>query len=167
MVMNISVGSDSYGQGATIYLAHNDPETGVMIYDEMFPMDTMYGWNDFTIPFTKGTEASYFVFFPYGYGLSYFDNITVTQAIPAGISETAIATVRTSSARAEVNVPQVNNADEYHLTVRALWTDASDVEKTSSDWSDRILLTGLVPTTSYSGYVRDTDGNGIAGAQSL
>ncbi len=164
MVMNISVGSDSYGQGATIYLAHNDPETGVMIYDEMFPMDTMYGWNDFTIPFTKGTEASYFVFFPYGYGLSYFDNITVTQAIPAGISETAIATVRTSSARAEVNVPQVNNADEYHLTVRALWTDASDVEKTSSDWSDRILLTGLVPTTSYSGYVRDTDGNGIAGA---
>ncbi|MGM9822577.1 MAG: carboxypeptidase-like regulatory domain-containing protein [Muribaculaceae bacterium] len=165
MTLSLKVGSDYYNQGATVYLAHDNPETGGIIYDDMLPLDEMEkGFHSFSTVFTKGRKDSYFVFYPYGYGVSYFDDILVTQNVPAGTHDTAISHRTTSECSVTMTVPTVNPADEYYFTVRALYIDAKNIEKTASEPCDMIKINGLQPTTYYSGKVVDTNGDYIANA---
>lgn len=165
MTMNVTVGSDYYNQGATIYLAHENPETGAIVYDDIFPMDEMQkGFHDFTTQFRNGREDSFFVFFPYGYGLSYFDNIRVSQTLPEGEHDYKVTSHTVNTLSASLQVPDVNPADSYFFTVTALWIDSNDLEKVSSSPSEMTPITGLEATASFSGKVVDMDGNTIDGA---
>lgn len=165
MTMSIRIGSDYYNQGATVYLAHDNPETGGVVYDEEFPLDEMErGMHPFTKTFSKGRADSYFVFFPYGYGVSYFDDILVTQKVPAGVHDTRISRRIVSTPSVTMTVPDVNTKDEYFFTVRAIWLDNTDKERVGSDASGEIMLEGLTPATYYSGKVTDPEGKWIPGA---
>ncbi|MDE6297991.1 MAG: carboxypeptidase-like regulatory domain-containing protein, partial [Muribaculaceae bacterium] len=165
MTMNIKVGSDYYNQGATIYLAHENKETGAIVYDEMFPMDEMEkGFHQFTTQFTKGRKDSFFVFYPYGYGLSYFDDIRVSQQLPAGESVIKVSSRNANGTSVSMTVPDYVEGDEYFYTVTALWIDNNDILKVESAPSAENKLEGLVKTTVFSGKVTDADGNGVANA---
>lgn len=165
MTMEVKVGSDYYNQGATIYLCHENKETGALVYDEMFPMDEMEkGFHNFTHQFTKGRNDSFFVFYPYGYGLSYFDDIRVSQQLPAGVSDIRLSTGTTGSTSITLTVPDVVEGDEYFYTVTALWIDSADILKVESKPSEMMRIEGLVATTTFSGKVTDKDGNAVAGA---
>lgn len=165
MTMNVKVGSDYYNQGATIYLCHENKETGALVYDEIFPMDEMEkGFHDFTVQFTKGREDSFFVFYPYGYGLSYFDDIRVSQSLPAGESVIKVSSATATGTTATLTVPDFVEGDEYFYTVTAQWIDSNDVLKVESEASAEIPLEGIVKTTVFTGKVTDHEGNGVAGA---
>lgn len=165
MTLSLKVGTDYYEQGATVYLAHDNPETGATVYDDILPLDEMSkGFHPFTTTFTKGRKDSYLVFFPYGYGMSYFDDIKVTQRVPAGVSDTQVSRRVVSTPEVTMTVPQVNTADQYFFTVRALWLDNMDNEKVGSQASAAVSLEGLVPATYYTGKITDADGNAVAGA---
>lgn len=165
MMLSLKVGSDYYEQGATVYLAHDDPETGATKYDDILPLNEMSkGFHPFTTTFSNGRTDSYLVFFPYGYGVSYFDDILVTQKIPAGISDTQVSRRVTNATSVTLTVPNVNTADEYFCRVKALWLDSTDEERVASSPTSEIMLNGLIPATYYTGKVTDTGGNGIAGA---
>lgn len=165
MTMNISVGSDYYNQGATVYLAHEDEETGAITYDDILPLDEMEkGFHDFTKQFKNGRKDSFFVFFPYGYGVSYFDNIRVSQQLPEGTHDYQVSTRTLNSLSTTLQVPDVNPSDSYFYTVTALWIDNNDLEKVSSEPSAATPIEGLQPTLVFSGKVTDMDGNYIEGA---
>lgn len=165
MTLDIKVGSDYYNQGATIYLAHEDKTTGGLVYDEMFPMDEMEkGFHNFTTQFSKGREDSFFIFYPYGYGLSYFDDIHVSQQLPAGVSDIRVSTRTANGTSVTMTVPDVVLTDEYYYTVTALWIDASDIVKVESPASAMTAVEGLVKTSTYAGKVTDAEGNAVAGA---
>lgn len=165
MTMNVSVGSDYYNQGATIYLAHENPETGAIVYDDIFPMDEMEkGFHSFTTQFKNGRKDSFFVFFPYGYGLSYFDDIRVSQQLPEGVHDYKVTSRTTSSLSASLQIPDVNLDDSYYFTVTALWIDSNDLEKVASPASAMTQINGLQPTVSFSGKVVDMEGNAVNGA---
>lgn len=167
MTLSLSVGTDYYEQGATVYLAHDDPETGVTVYDDFLPLNEMSkGFHPFTTTFKNGRKDSYLVFFPYGYGMSYFDDILVTQRIPAGVSDRQVLRrVIRNATSATMAVPSVDTADSYYCRVRALWLDNSDSERVASPPSGEIPLPGLVPTTFFSGKVCNSEGNGIPAAK--
>ncbi|MDE6098113.1 MAG: hypothetical protein K2G24_04435, partial [Muribaculaceae bacterium] len=151
MTLDIKVGSDYYNQGATIYLAHEDKQTGALVYDEMFPLDEMTkGFHNFTTQFSKGREDSFFVFYPYGYGLSYFDDIRVSQQLPAGTSDIRVSTRNANGNTVTMTVPDVVEDDEYFYTVTALWIDGNDILKVESAASPMTPVSGLVKTTTYS-----------------
>lgn len=165
MTLSLKVGTDYYEQGATVYLAHENEETGAVIYDDALELNEMSkGFHPFTKQFSNGRSDSFLVFYPYGYGMSYFDDILVTQTIPAGISDTRVSHRITGSTHITMTVPQVNTADKYYCTVRALWLDNMDNEKVSSEPTAPVMIEGLVPATYYSGKVLDEEGNGVAGA---
>lgn len=165
MTLSLKVGTDYYEQGATVYLAHDDPETGATVYDDILPLNEMSkGFHPFTTTFKNGRKDSYLVFFPYGYGMSYFDDILVTQKLPAGISDTQVSRRVTNATSVTLTVPAVNTADDYFCCVRALWLDTTDNERVASTPTAEIPLEGLTPATYYTGKVSDTEGNGIAGA---
>ena len=165
MNMTVTVGSDYYNQGATIYLAHENPETGGIVYDDIFPMDEMSkGFHDFATQFKGGRKDSFFVFFPYGYGVSYFDNIHVTQQVPEGLHDYKVTSRTTSALTTTLQVPDVVPSDEYYVTVTALWIDSNDLEKVASSSSKETPLEGLQNTAVYAGKVVDTEGNYIANA---
>lgn len=165
MTMNVTVGSDYYNQGATIYLAHENPETGAIVYDDIFPMDEMQkGFHNFTTQFKNGREDSFFVFFPYGYGLSYFDNIRVSQQLPEGEHDYKVTSRTTSGLTATLQIPDVNPQDIYYYTVTALWIDSNDLEKVVSPASAMTPVEGLQSTAVFSGKVVDMDGNAVDGA---
>ncbi|MCM1096010.1 MAG: carboxypeptidase-like regulatory domain-containing protein, partial [Terasakiella sp.] len=165
MQLSLKVGSDYYEQGATVYLAHDHPETGATIYDDILPLDAMSkGMHNFAQSFKGGRKDSYLVFFPYGYGLSYFDDIKITQRLPEGNSSTRVTGRITGGTSVSLTVPAVDTSDKYYYTVRALWVDAYDKEKVSGAASARTYIDGLAPTTWCTGTVKDGDGAGIAGA---
>lgn len=165
MTMDITVGSDYYNQGATVYLAHEDEDTGAITYDDIFPLDEMEkGFHDFTTQFKNGREDSFFVFFPYGYGVSYFDNIRVRQQLPEGENVYKVSSRTTSALTATLQVPDINLDDTYYYTVTALWIDTNDLEKVTSEPSAQMPVEGLKRTLAYSGVVNDMEGNYISGA---
>lgn len=165
MTLSLKVGTDYYEQGATVYLAHDDPETGATVYDDILPLNEMSkGFHAFTKNFKGGRKDSYLVFFPYGYGMSYFDDILVTQRVPAGISDTQISRRIVSDNKLTMTVPTVNVNDEYYIKVRALWLDNMDHCEVESGESTETQIQGLLPATHYAGKVTDADGNGVAGA---
>ena len=166
MQLDITVGSDYYNQGATVYLAHENPETGGIVYDDILPLDEMEkGFHDFSTQFKNGREDSFFVFYPYGYGLSYFDNIRVRQQLPEGSHDYKVTSRTVSGTSTSLSVPDVNPGDTYFYTVTALWNDTSDLEKVSSKPSAETPIEGLMSTISYSGKVTDMEGNPIEGAE--
>lgn len=165
MQLDITVGSDYYNQGATVYLAHENPETGGIVYDDILPLDEMEkGFHDFSTQFKNGRKDSFFVFYPYGYGLSYFDNIRVRQQLPEGTHDYKVTSRTVSGTSATLSVPDIKDGDTYYYTVTALWNDTSDLEKVGSDPSAQTPIEGLQPTISYSGKVTDMEGNPIEGA---
>lgn len=165
MTLSLKVGSDYYEQGATVYLAHENPETGAITYDDELPLNEMSkGFHPFTTTFSHGRTDSFLVFFPYGYGVSYFDDILVTQRVAAGTHDTRMAGRTVTRPTVTMTVPNVNNADEYFFTVRALFLDSTDAEKVASEASAPMFIEGLSPATYYAGKVLDADGKGIAGA---
>ena len=168
MTLSVKIGSDNLqypqGQGATIYLAHYD-ETGKMYYDDILPVDEFgYGWKNFTVNWKGGTENSFLVFFPYGYGLSYFDDIKITQRLEAGIYDNRVMSSITSTPSVSMVLPEVNTNDRYFIQVRAIWRDSYDNERVSSELSSENFLENLKPATHFSGVVQDPDGNGVANA---
>lgn len=169
MTIYVKIGSDNLqypsGQGATVYLAHDDLETGKMYYDDILPVDEFgYGWRNFTANWKGGTDHSYLVFFPYGYGLSYFDDIKITQKIPAGIYDTRVMSSVVTSPSVSMVIPGVDTSDKYYIKVRAIWRDTYDKERVSSDPTAEIFLENLKTATYYSGVVQDPEGNGVANA---
>lgn len=166
MMLTLKVGSDSYEQGATVYLAHDDPATGKTIYDDILPLDAMKkGMHSFMQPMKGGRADSYLVFFPYGYGLSYFDDIKLTQKLPAGTTSTRVTGIVTGATSVTLAVPAVVEGDKYYYTVRPIWVDAYDKERVSGATSEKAYIECLVRTASCSGTVKDTEGNAVAGAQ--
>lgn len=168
MIISVKIGSDNLqypqGQGATVYLAHDNPD-GTMSYDAILPVDEFgYGWRNFTANWSGGTDHSYLVFFPYGYGLSYFDDIKITQKIPAGIYDTRIMSSMVMKPEVSMVIPSVDTADSYYIKVRAIWRDTYDRERVTSETTTENFLTGLRKATHYSGVVQDPDGNGVANA---
>lgn len=166
MMLTLKVGSDSYRQGATVYLAHDDPKTGATVYDDMLPLDEMdFGMHSFMQTMKGGREDSYLVFFPYGYGLSYFDDIKLTQKLPEGTTSTRVTGLVTGQTSLTMTVPAVDTNDKYYYTVRPLWVDAYDKEKVSGTVSEKEYIQGLVPTTTCSGTVKEVDGEGVANVE--
>lgn len=165
MILSLNVGSDYYNQGATVFLAHDDPETGKLKLDEELDIDNMVkGFKPFITNFSKGREDSYLLFFPYGYGVSYFDDIKITQKIPAGTWETRVMSRTVSQPTITLVVPGIDTSDSYYLKVRALWRDSYDNEKVTSDYSSEKEIPNLRPSTTFSGIVQDGRGTGIANA---
>jgi len=165
MMLSLKVGSDYYNQGATVYLAHENPETGAIVYDDIFPLDEMEkGFHQFTTALKGGREDSFFVFFPYGYGVSYFDDIKVTQRVPEGISSTQIARVVATTNSTEMSVPGFVPGDRYYIVVKPIWINATGQTKVQGTDSDKSYIEGLTETLLYSGVVNNDEGNYIAGA---
>ena len=165
MMLSLKVGSDYYNQGATIYLAHEDPETGALIYDDIFPLDEMEkGFHQFTSALKGGREDSFLVFFPYGYGVSYFDDIKVTQKVPAGTSRTQIARVTTTVNSASMSVPGVVPGDKYYVVVKPVWINTTGQTVVQGTDSDKAYIEGLTETLLYTGVVNNDQGNYISSA---
>lgn len=165
MMLSLKVGSDYYNQGATIYLAHENPETGALVYDDIFPLDEMEkGFHQFTSALKGGREDSFLVFFPYGYGVSYFDDIKVTQRVPAGTSRTQIARVTATTNSTSMSVPGFVPGDKYYIMVKPVWINTTGQTVVQGEESDKAYIEGLTPTLLYTGVVNNDEGNYISGA---
>lgn len=165
MMLSLKVGTDYYNQGATVYLAHEHPETGAIVYDDIFPLDEMEkGFHQFTTSLKGGREDSFLVFFPYGYGMSYFDDIKVTQRVPEGISHTQIARATSTGTSISMSVPDFVEGDRYYVIVKPIWMNATGQPVVQGEESDKAYIDGLIPTLIYAGVVNNDEGNYIGGA---